>query len=84
MLSLLTNSILDIGFGVFYWVGKKSIAGVYNGVNYIFFTDDGEETECSLKNENDYILMTDFRNMLQKKNEEINVLRKEIDQLKGQ
>ena len=80
MLSLITNSILDIGFGVFYWVGKKTVTGIYNGVNYIFFTDD-QETECSLKNENDYILMTDFTTMLNKKNEEIDKLKQEIIKL---
>lgn len=80
MLSLITNSILDIGFGVFYWVGKKTVSGIYNGVNYIFFTDE-QETECFLKNENDYILMTDFTTMLNKKNEEIDRLKIEIDKL---
>ena len=80
MLSLITNSILDIGFGVFYWVGKKTVTGIYNGVNYIFFTDE-QEAECALKNENDYILMTDFKTMLNKKNQEIDKLKKEIEEL---
>ena len=79
MLSLVTNTILDVSFGLVYWVSKKTIWGLWSGLSYIFWTE--EQEKCNLDNEGDYILMSDFNMMLREKNDEINKLKTRIDQL---
>ena len=81
MLSLLTNYLLDISFGVVWWTTKKTGSAIYYGAEYLFWKED--EKECNLKSEEDYILMSDFRQMLDSKNKEIEELNKKIKYLEG-
>tara|TARA_B100001093_G_scaffold459418_1_gene472547 strand:+ start:25 stop:261 length:237 start_codon:yes stop_codon:yes gene_type:complete len=73
MLSLITSSVLDIGFGVVYWVAKTSVNGVTSGINYLFF----EPVETKIDEE--YILMSDFKTMLDEKNNEIKKLNERLN-----
>lgn len=71
-LALLTNSILDVGFGVAYWTINKTFSGIYNLGCYIFSKDEDESQEANVtSNEENIILM-----------EEIGKLRDEIKDLK--
>ena len=71
-LALLTNSVLDIGFGIAYWTINKTCSGIYNLGCYIFSKDEGESQEANVtSNEENIILM-----------EEIGKLRDEIRVLK--
>lgn len=81
MLSLLTNYLLDISFGVVWWTTKKTGSAIYYGAEYLFLKED--EKECILKTEKDYILMSDFTKMLDTKNKEIGELNKKIKYLEG-
>ena len=81
MLALLTNYILDIGFGIVWWSASKTISGIYNGIGYFFWAE--EEKKCSLEKEDDYILMSDFKTMLETKNQEIDKLSNRIKHLEG-
>lgn len=76
MLSLITSSVLDIGFGVVYWVAKTSVNGVTSGINYLFF----EPVETKIDEE--YILMSDFKTMLDEKNKEIKKLNERLNSKK--
>ena len=79
MLSVLTNAVLDIGFGVVYWITKKTASGIWMGLNYFIWSEEKEE--CSLKNENEFILMSDFKILLEEKNNEISQLKYKIKKL---
>jgi hypothetical protein len=71
-LALLTNSVLDIGFGIAYWTINKTCSGIYNLGCYIFSKDkDEEENTNGQTNEENLILMG-----------EIGKLREEIKDLK--
>ena len=67
------SSVLDIGFGVVYWVAKTSVNGVTSGINYLFF----EPVETKIDEE--YILMSDFKTMLDEKNNEIKKLNERLN-----
>ena len=77
-LALITNSVLDVAFGVAYWTLKKTGQGIYNLGCYFMGGDsdnypndnDPNENQTSQQNEN-IILM-----------EEIGKLRDEIKDLK--
>ena len=81
MLALLTNYVLDISFGVIWWTTKKTGSALYYGAEYLFWNE--EDKQCNLKKEDDYILMTDFQQMLETKNNEIEKLNKRIRVLEG-
>lgn len=81
MLALLTNYVLDISFGVIWWTTKKTGSALYYGAEYLFWNE--EDKKCNLKKEDDYILMTDFQQMLETKNNEIEKLNKRIRVLEG-
>ena len=76
MLSLITDAILDIGYGIFWWTSKKTIGAVYYGVTYLFWTEDNAKS--SLKDEEDYILMNDFKELIIQKNNKIKELEEKI------
>jgi hypothetical protein len=44
-LALITNSVLDIGFGVAYWTINKTCTGIYNLGCYFFSNKDEDEDE---------------------------------------
>ena len=72
-LALITNSVLDVAFGVAYWTLKKTGQGIYNLGCYFMGGDsdnDPNDNQTSQQNEN-IILM-----------EEIGKLRDEIKDLK--
>lgn len=81
MVSILTNFVLDISFGVLWWTTKKTGSALYSGLGYFLWKE--ESKPCGLKNESEYILMTDFKQMLNTKNEEINKLNERIKYLEG-
>jgi hypothetical protein len=68
-LALLTNSVLDIGFGIAYWTVNKTCSGIYNLGCYFFSNND--ESDKTTEKEESIILM-----------EEIGKLREEIKDLK--
>jgi hypothetical protein len=71
-LALLTNSVLDIGFGIAYWTINKTCSGIYNLGYYIFSKDEGEDEDNQVKINNENIILMD----------EIGKLRDEIKDLK--
>ena len=81
MLGLLTNAILDIGTGVVWWMTKTTINGISYGVSYTMGRYIWTETndDCDLDKENEYILMSDFRHMLEEKNKTIDGLHKQLE-----
>ena len=85
MLGLLTNTLLDIGTGVAWWMTKTTINGISYGVSYTMGRYIWTETEdgCDLDKENDYILMSDFRHMLEEKNKTIDELQKQLEEKKN-
>jgi hypothetical protein len=81
MLALLTNYVLDISFGIIWWTTKKTGSVIYSGVEYLFWNE--EDKECELNTENNVILMSDFKQMLESKNKEIDELNGQIKYLEG-
>lgn len=67
-LSLITNSVLDVAFGVAYWTIKKTGQGIYNLGCYLM----GSETQNTSEVENENTILM----------EEIGKLRDEIKDLK--
>ena len=70
-LALLTNSVLDIGFGIGYWTINKTCSGIYNLGCYIFSKNE-DETNDQVETQNENIILM----------EEIGKLRDEIKDLK--
>ena len=67
----LTTSVLDISAGVFWWVTKNTVSGVYNGATYLYYgNEEKEENEES--------------NLNEKLNSEIEILTKSINDLNQQ
>lgn len=72
MLAFITSSVLDIGFGLAYWVTKTSV----NSITYLLWSPSESNSI-----ESEYILMSDFKSMLDEKNKTISKLNAEIDML---
>lgn len=72
MLAFITSSVLDIGFGLVYWVTKTSV----NGITYLLWSPSESNST-----ESEYILMSDFKSMLDEKNKIISKLNAEIKML---
>ena len=49
-LALLTNSVLDIGFGIAYWTINKTCSGIYN-LGCYFFSNNDESDKTTEKEE---------------------------------
>ena len=52
MIALLTSTILDVSFGVVWWVTKTTTYGIYNGVSYIVSSNTNYKN-TNYKNTND-------------------------------
>lgn len=50
VLSLIAYTVIDVGFGVSWWVAKKTINGIYYGTKYLIYGSEEEEelTESEL------------------------------------
>ena len=78
-LSLLTDTVLDITFGVVWWITKKSVNGIYNGISYVFSkNEDEDENENENENENNSENIDDKYDLL----DEVRELRVELKELK--
>ena len=75
MLALITESVLDIGFGLFWWTAKKTGTIVYNGISYFFYDNDTEQ------NESTPITMTEIEGIITEKNKKIKELEDKIQLL---
>jgi len=75
MLALLTQSVLDIGFGIIWWTAKKTGSALSYGAGYIWYTDEDEEEDEQVIN------MSDFREILEANNKKIEELSNKIDEL---
>ena len=42
VLSLIAYTLIDVGFGVSWWVAKKTINGIYYGTQYIIYGPEKE------------------------------------------
>ena len=72
-LSLITNSVLDVAFGVAYWTIKKTGQGIYNLGCYLMGSEtQNDETQNNSEVENENTILM----------EEIGKLRDEIKDLK--
>ena len=45
VLSLIAYTLIDVGFGVSWWVAKKTINGIYYGTQYIIYGPEKEPEE---------------------------------------
>ena len=76
MISLLTNVVIDVGAGVVWWLTKTTYYGIQYGVSKLVWVDneliDGKPTD------NEFILMSDFKHMLDEKNNKIKELENRI------
>ena len=76
MISLLTNVVIDVGAGVVWWLTKTTYYGIQYGVSKLVWVDneliDGKPTD------NEFILMSDFKHMLDEKNNKIQELENRI------
>ena len=76
VLSLITDTVLDITFGVVWWITKNSVNVIYNGVTYVFSSDktscqeDSEDSEDSEDINENYEILNEFKD-LKKELEEI-------------
>lgn len=77
MLALLTQSVLDVGFGILWWTAKKTGSALSYGVGYIWSNEEEEEEE----EDNQVINMSDFREILEANNKKIEELSNKIDEL---
>jgi hypothetical protein len=80
MLSLITNAILDVGYGIIWWTSKKTFNALYYGASYLFWNEDSAKS--SLPDEDDFIIMSDFKELLIEKNNRIKELEDELNKLK--
>ena len=89
MLSLITNSVLDVSFGIAWWVTSKTINGMAYGIQYIIYgnekttdkTTDNTTDKTTEKLDLEQICMSDFKFMLDSKNDEINKLNNKLLEL---
>ena len=70
MLALMTQSVLDVGFGIIWWTVKKTGSAISYGIDYLW-------SEPS----DDVISMTEFRELLEEKNKKIKTLSDKLDAL---
>lgn len=83
VLFYLTNSLLDISFGVLWWVTKNTSYGVINGIIYMknnYYDTDNININSNnlLLNDNNYEVIENIDTIENLKNE-INNLKKIID-----
>ena len=83
MISLLTNTVLDITFGVLWWVTKSSSYGIYNGVSYIVTNLNDTSIENHLELNEEYEIIQPQTTPEELKNSIIE-LKQEIIDLKKQ
>ena len=57
MLFYLTNTALDITFGVTWWVVSKTTSGIYNGVSYLIYGSPESEKKIELADLTNEILL---------------------------
>ena len=72
MLGTIVYALLDISFNTTIWLTKKSIDGIYAGINYIFYTDEDADINVKTDTENNNRLKEQIE-LLIKQNEEIKV-----------
>jgi hypothetical protein len=75
MLALLTQSVLDIGFGIMWWTAKKTGSVISYGVGYLWNNEDEAI-------EKDLIQMGEFREILEENNKKIKELSDKLDAIK--
>ena len=75
MLTLITQSVLDIGFGILWWTAKKTGTALSFGIDYFWY----EEKDNDL--ENQVINMEDFKELLIENNKKIEELTSKIEVL---
>jgi len=73
MLALITQSVLDIGFGIIWWTAKKTGTALSYGIDYFWY----EEKDI----ENQVINMEDFKELLIENNKKIEELTSKINEL---
>jgi hypothetical protein len=72
MLALMTQSVLDVGFGIIWWTAKKTGSAISYGIDYLWRDTSGED---------DVISMSDFRELLEEKNKKIKILSDKLSAL---
>jgi hypothetical protein len=78
MLALITQSVLDVGFGIIWWTAKKTGTALSYGIDYFWY--DGEANQ---KLENQVINMEDFKEILLENNKKIVELTNKIEALEN-
>ena len=70
-LFLFTNYFLEVTTGILWWVTKKSITIIFNGVKYIFSKEDIEQNNIDIEKNYDSL-----------SRDEIEILKKELKEIK--
>ena len=47
VLSLIAYTVIDVGFGVSWWVAKKTMNGIYYGTRYLIYGSEEDEEELT-------------------------------------
>jgi hypothetical protein len=85
VLFYLTNSVLDISFGVLWWVTKNTSYGIINSIIYMknnyYDTENNINSTNLVLNDNNYEVIENINTIENLKNE-INELKKIIDKKK--
>ena len=77
MLQLITQSVLDIGFGIIWWTTKKTGSALSYGISYLWSGEVEQEEE-----EEQYIKMSEFKEILEENNRQIKELSDKLDAIK--
>jgi hypothetical protein len=72
MLALMTQSVLDVGFGIIWWTAKKTGSAISYGIDYLWSDTHSED---------DVISMSEVRELLEEKNKKIKILSDKLDAL---
>jgi hypothetical protein len=76
MIALITQSVLDIGFGIIWWTAKKTGTAISYGIEYLWYDDKKEDNI-----EDSVINMEEFKEILIENNKKIDELTLKIKQL---
>lgn len=77
MLALITESALDIGFGIIWWATKKTGSALSYGISYLWSGEADPEPD----EEEQFIKMSEFRGILEENNRQIKELSEKLVKL---
>ena len=84
MLALMTQSFLDIGFGIIWWTTIQTGTALGHGFRYLWNLNSQEDIDDEEENDLDknVINMSDFKEILEENNRKIKELSDKLDSIK--